>query len=326
MQTVWPLPTFGSSHVRDLMRKQLIGPTAEYLNRPSKSVRGRLVVQGFQLASAVGKQPTQAEQQTLNRLAAALEMIHAGSLILDDIQDQSHERRGRPAFHVEHGSPAAITVGSWLLAWPQQIIATLAIGAEVRQKLSEMVLATVTDAHYGQLIDVTTRVDSLSTEELPAVAEFVARSKTGYLTACALVAGALIAGCTESQRVAIARLGEALGILLQRLDDLGNFWTPRTGHKRFEDLLNGRVTWVWAWLAAHNPERREAMRKAVMALPDDREAVVALASELDLCDRAQLEARMQFLKVLHELEPFVEQGLLQGLQSLAEELVRAFLR
>lgn len=324
-ERAWPLPTFTSTQIRQLLDKRLLAPAAEFLSRPSKGMRGRLVLRGFELVSNPARSPTVNEQLALEKLSAAMEMIHAGSLILDDIQDQSDLRRGRPAFHVQHGAPAAIAVGSWLLAWPQQIIAGLPLSPGARQQLNELVLNTIAEAHYGQIIDVTTQVASLACEDIAPVADFVALSKTGYLTACALAAGAMVAGCSETEKLVIQQLGEALGVLLQRLDDLGNFLTPRVGRKRYEDLLNGRVTWVWAWLAQEHPEQRDAMQAAVARLPQDSEAVLAIASELDLCRRAKDEAHRQFAKALADRQMQVDERLLRELRQMAEELTAAFL-
>lgn len=321
----WPLPRFSVPSVQELIEKQLFAPTSEYLARPSKGVRARLVAEGFRLAQSVRGTTPGGREQCLEQVAAAIEMIHAGSLILDDVQDQSELRRGRPAFHVEHGAPAAITAGSWLLAWPQQIIMTLDVEADLRRRLGELVLTTITEAHYGQILDVTTGVASLATADIPAVADFIARSKTGRLTACALEAGAILAGSSEGECAAISRLGEALGLLLQRLDDLGNCFGARAGRKRFEDLVHGRVSWLWACLAIQCPERRDDFQTAVAALPDDRAPVLGLAAELRLRENAESQAHEAFQEALAAFRTGDVGDGAGEIAAIADQLAAAFL-
>lgn len=307
------------------MEQRLLAPTAEYLTRPSKGIRARLVTEGFHLAQRMDLAKDVGREECLPQLAAVIEMIHAGSLILDDIQDRSDMRRGRPAFHVEHGEPAAISVGSWLLAWSQQVVWQLPVPNETRQRLGELILNTIAEAHYGQILDVTTRVHSLAVHDIAPVAEYIARSKTGRLTACSLATGAILAGCDSQESTAIAQLGEAMGVLLQRLDDLSNCLTDRSGPKRYEDLINGRVTWVWAYLASHAADKRPAMHAAIAALPQDSSPFAQLATDISLKEDGEAMALEAFHHALAEFEQSGYAGLTSAIRVIATQLVRDFL-
>lgn len=307
------------------MEQRLLAPTKEYLARPSKGIRARLVAEGFELGRQLGSAADPGREACLAQLSAVIEMIHAGSLILDDIQDRSDMRRGRPAFHVEHGEPAAITVGSWLLAWSQQVVWALPVPNDTRQQLSELILNTIAEAHYGQILDVTTQVHSLALKDIAPIAEYIARSKTGRLTACALAAGAILAGCDKSQSAAIMQLGEAMGVLLQRLDDLANCLTDRSGPKRYEDLINGRVTWVWAYLAIYEMNERAAMHAAIAALPQDSTPFLRLAADIELKEQGESVARAEFDAALAQFEQSGYASLTAAMRPIAAHLVRAFL-
>ena len=93
-----------------LWENALHRPLAEFLARPSKEFRARLVQWGYVLGGGVGIAPVE--------LALSVEALHAGSLVVDDIQDGSQERRGAPALHLQHGVARALNAGNWLYFWP----------------------------------------------------------------------------------------------------------------------------------------------------------------------------------------------------------------
>src|SRR6185503_1354586 len=98
---------------RRLWERALAGPVREFLRRPGKGMRGRLVEAAFQLVGGAELGPD---------LPAALELLHAGSLVLDDIQDASLERRGGPALHRVCGTGVALNAGNWMVFWSVQMI------------------------------------------------------------------------------------------------------------------------------------------------------------------------------------------------------------
>ena len=78
--------------------KQALGaPLESVLSRPGKEFRARLLTTSYLLAG--GAPPIAAE------IPALLEILHAGSLVVDDIEDDSESRRGAPSLHVAYGTP-----------------------------------------------------------------------------------------------------------------------------------------------------------------------------------------------------------------------------
>lgn len=323
----WPLPRFGTPQVRELMEKQLLEPASEYLTRPSKAVRKQLVFEGYRLAREIEKnlEPAPSSDFVLKQLSCAIEMIHAGSLILDDIQDHSEKRRGRPAYHIEHGASAAITMGSWLLIWPLRVVCDLGLEPICSQKLQELFVKTVSDAHYGQMIDVSTRIEMLPMEHVPVIAEFVARSKTGRLTGCALAAGAILSGASSETIAAIECLGEELGVLLQRLDDLGNCFGSRAAEKRYEDLINGRVTWIWAWVAKNRASEYPQLLKLVKKLPEEASDFLNYVQESKVKLGAQETALDEYRASLARFQGQTKLSAGDGLNQVVDGLIEAFL-
>ncbi len=219
----------------------LYEPVRDFLARPGKAFRSRLVELCWALCGGQGRAPEQ--------LSGIVEVLHAGSLIVDDIEDGSATRRGRPALHVGYGVPVALNAGNWLYFWAFSLVEQLGLGPRAELELYRTISRTLARCHEGQALDLTVRMGRLSQSEVPAVVAETTRLKTGALMGLAAVVPAVAAGASQRLTLALGRFGESLGVALQMLDDLGGLTSERRCHKGHEDLLLGRPTWPWAWLA-----------------------------------------------------------------------------
>jgi geranylgeranyl pyrophosphate synthase len=227
---------------RALWDRALLGPVREFLRRPGKGMRARLVDTGWRLGGgASGAAP--------RRLALLVELLHAGSLVLDDIQDHSSERRGAPALHRLCGVPLALNTGSWMIFWPLQILGQIEFPAGAGTEAYRRVAAALVSCHQGQALDLALPVGELEPGEIGDVVAMSTRLRTASLTELATWLGGLAAGASPRALEALAGLGRELGLGLQMLDDLGGLTTSGRRHKGDEDLRLGRPTWVWAWAA-----------------------------------------------------------------------------
>ncbi|HEY0713965.1 MAG TPA: polyprenyl synthetase family protein [Polyangia bacterium] len=224
-----------------LWRRALMEPVEEILLRPGKGFRGRLTEIAYRLAGGRGRPP--------ETIAAMLEIIHAGSMIVDDIEDGSRERRGGPTVHRLYGIPLALNAGNWMYFAPFAMVDDLKLPAAAELRMRKRMSQVMLDCHYGQALDLAARPSSVEPACLPDVVATLTTLKTGRLLGFAAEAGALCGGGDPALTEAIAAFGEALGVGLQMLDDLGNLSGRAPADKRYEDLRNGRVTWPWAWAA-----------------------------------------------------------------------------
>ena len=149
--------------------------------------------------------------------AAAIEMLHAYTLVHDDLpaMDDDDERRGRPTVHIAFGEAIAILAGDGLLTLA---FATLAeLGANAGSAVS--VLARRSGAREllgGQAIDLT---EDLADKATLADVERLHERKTGALFAAAAELGAIAAGATQNTSALLGRYGMALGVAFQHADD-----------------------------------------------------------------------------------------------------------
>ncbi len=228
----------------------LYGPLAEFTARPGKEMRARLVHLAWQLAGGDAEPPRE--------LPLIVEALHAGSLIVDDIEDGSAYRRGAPALHVTHGLPTALNAGCWLYFWPHALLERLDLHPARELAMRRVITRTLLRAHQGQALDLAVNVHALAQADVPGVTHATTRLKTGALVRLATELGALAAAGPAEFTHAIARFGAEVGMGLQMADDLGGLVNDARCHKGHEDLILARATWPWAWAAEVLPAERYA--------------------------------------------------------------------
>ncbi len=178
--------------------------------------------------------------------ACAVEMVHAYSLIHDDLpaMDDDDLRRGRPTCHKEFGEASAILAGDALLARAFEVLARDVQPAQVAAHCCQ-ILASAAGASQlvgGQADDLAAeQQDGGGLESLEAIH----RRKTGAMLGVALRLGGEIATASDLQLAALTRYGENLGLAFQVVDDLldhgGN--AEQLGKRTQKDANRGKLTY-----------------------------------------------------------------------------------
>ena len=184
-----------------------------------------------------------------SRLAAAVEVVHAYSLVHDDLpcMDDDDVRRGRPTVHRVYGVPAATAAGLAMvpLAVRCAIAGTrsLELGhAAAARIVAELMRASGAGGMIGgQLLDLQGEGRALTLHEL----ERMHRAKTGALISAAVRIGALGAGASRDSERALDRYGEAIGLAFQIADDVLDVTatTDVLGKTAGRDLVLGKSTY-----------------------------------------------------------------------------------
>ena len=254
-------------------RDTLYAPLAEFLGRPGKLLRARLLRHGWQLSGGRGEPP-----ETLCLLP---EILHSASLIVDDIQDGAVARRGGPALHRLIGPERALNAANWLYFWPYRLLDELRLSAARRRACTELITATLFDCHRGQALDLGGEVWALAQDALPALVAEQSRLKTGRLTALCMGLGAIAAGARPGRVALLQAFGEQVGVALQMLDDLTAVQLPARHDKAGEDLSAGRPTYAWALAAQRCSEfsYRALQQQARAAAAGDWRPVCAQLAE-----------------------------------------------
>ena len=193
--------------VRDAIRYSLLGE--------GKRMRGILVMSAYEAAGGVGD---------ASELAAAVEVVHAYSLVHDDLpcMDDDDMRRGRPTVHKVFGVAAATAAGLAMVPLAALCAAdasrTLALDdVAVGSIVADLMRASGAGGMIGgQLLDLEGEGRPLALADL----ERIHRAKTGALITAAATVGGRAASASRERLEALARYGEAVGLAFQIADDV----------------------------------------------------------------------------------------------------------
>ena len=173
------------------------------------------------LAFAAGEL-TAAPAQRIEVAACAVELIHAYSLVHDDLpcMDDDVLRRGRPTCHVEYDEPTALLVGDSLQTLAFELLAGSELGAPATQLEMVRLLARASGScgmAGGQAIDLAAVGQPLDQPEL----ELMHALKTGALIRAAVMLGALCGDpLSDEGKAALDRFAKRAGLLFQVIDDI----------------------------------------------------------------------------------------------------------
>ena len=222
------LPLSGApDRLRQAMRYSLLGG--------GKRLRGCLLLAACELGGGTIEEALP--------FAAALEMIHAYSLIHDDLpaMDNDSLRRGKPTSHVVFGEALAILAGDGLLTHAFEIIAA-SPHPRAFQALGEIAKAAgVGGMLAGQTLDVTMEGTPPDRELVTAIHQ----GKTAALLTAPLTAGLILANAPEEKMEAGRTYGYHLGMAFQIVDDLLDLEGDPAlmGKTLGKDQAEGKLTW-----------------------------------------------------------------------------------
>src|SRR5262245_30290117 len=191
-----------------------------------------------------------AEQERLEVAACAVELIHAYSLVHDDLpcMDNDVLRRGKPTVHVEFDQATALLVGDALQSLAFQLLADHRLAEDPRAQL-EMVKTLALAAGSrgmagGQQIDLESTGTALTLPEL----EFMHIHKTGALIRAAVTLGAACGRVDPGEKASLDRYGKAMGLAFQVVDDVLDYEgsTSTLGKTAGKDSRQGKPTYVSA--------------------------------------------------------------------------------
>jgi len=201
---------------------------------------------GLRLALAVlSTQAVGADSRNAIAGAVAVELIHAFSLVHDDIMDGDEQRRHQDAVWKAYGIGPAVLVGDGLLALALDSLARAA-SDETRHLAMASVSAALIELVNGQAQDLSFETRPWTGPRAVTVEEYtgMAGGKTGALLGCAAGLGALLGGAPAELVAALNRMGRHLGLAFQAVDDLLGIWGDPavTGKPVYNDLRQRKKT------------------------------------------------------------------------------------
>jgi farnesyl diphosphate synthase len=262
---------------------QLLPPPKQIPDRLHEAMRYAVLGGGKRvrplLACAAGEL-TGADTRRVDIVAAAVEMIHAYSLVHDDMpcMDDDVLRRGKPTVHVQYDEATALLVGDALQALAFQIVAETRLCDNDAQQLQMITLFAQACGSRGmaggQAIDLASVGKHLSLPEL----EFMHIHKTGALIRAAILMGAYCGKpLEEKQQTALDRYAKCVGLAFQVVDDVldAEASTATLGKTAGKDAKDGKPTYVSLMGAA------EAKKLADELYTDALDALAPLGASAD---------------------------------------------
>ena len=247
-----------------------------------KRIRAALVYAAGE-ASLQSTAAAAAQQIALDHAAAAVELIHAYSLVHDDLpcMDDDTLRRGRPTVHVQFDEATAMLAGDALQPLAFESLSTMPIAPALVVQAIQLLAGAVGSQGMvgGQAIDCDSVGRALQQDDL----QRMHRMKTGALLEASILLGGIVAGASSTTREGLTRYAGAIGLAFQVADDILDVTadTATLGKTAGKDALENKPTYV-STLGLEGSrnllqELREEARAALLPLGPSAASLACLA-------------------------------------------------
>ncbi len=240
------LPEAFARQVGADLHRSLVAPVRHLLEAGGQRWRSGLVLQTVDALDG--------DAEACGPLVAGTELMHSGSLVVDDVEDDSPTRRGRPAAHLVFGVSVALNAGTLsYFAFDRAVRQVFADDPHRQAHAYRLYLTALRAAHAGQALDLHGHHRDMdaalrdgSNAALMERVMLTHRLKTGSLEGAVLQIAGVACGAPEPVHQALAAFGTAVGTAYQIRDDIADLYgvirAGRATKQAGEDLRNARVT------------------------------------------------------------------------------------
>jgi len=224
-------------HDVDAINKGIAEPIWDLLSRGGKRWRPVLFLL---IAEALGKDP-----EKVKDFVIIPEVVHNGTLMIDDIEDNSELRRGKPCTHKIFGVDIAINAGNTMYYLP--LLALMKnkdkFNTEILVKVYEIYIQEMINLSFGQAYDITwhkglANADILTEKQYLQMCAF----KTGTLARMSAKIAAVLSDASDEQTEAIGKLTETIGVAFQIQDDILNLTATSDSAQFVKDYIGSDMT------------------------------------------------------------------------------------
>ena len=236
------------------LTKSLAEPCWDLLNRGGKRWRPGLLL----LVTDILK----GDRETAKEIAGMIELIHNGTLLVDDVEDLGKMRRGKPCIHILYGQDVAINAGNFLYFIPLLILIKNKerLGKDKLVKLYEIYAEEMINLSLGQAMDIWWHKGGK--QEITEEEYFqMCSCKTGTLARMSTRMAAVISDRQDLEEK-LARLAESIGIGFQIQDDVlsvtGEEFSKKKGFG--DDITEGKRSLMVIYALRHaSPEQKKRL-------------------------------------------------------------------
>jgi geranylgeranyl pyrophosphate synthase len=222
-------------------------PVWDLLDRGGKRWRPTLFLL---VIEALGEDPNK-----FISLVPIVEIIHNGTLMIDDIEDNSDLRRGQPCTHKKYGVDIAINAGNAMYFLPMKLIGESDLDEKTKNKLYETYMDEMVNISLGQGTDLiwhNGKVKKVDENEYLQMCAF----KTGTLARMSAKFAAIVSGASSEMVDRVGRCAESIGVGFQIYDDILNVApTEEWGKEYGEDIKEGKRSLMVVHVLANGSEQ-----------------------------------------------------------------------
>jgi len=237
LEQALPAPDTLPGRLHEAMRYAVLGG--------GKRIRAALVYAAGE-AALQSTDAAAAQQIALDHAAAAVELVHAYSLVHDDLpcMDDDTLRRGRPTVHVQFDEATAMLAGDALQPLAFESLASMPVAPALVVQAIQLLASAIGSQGMdgGQAIDC----DSVGCVLEQAELQQMHRMKTGALLEASILLGGIVAGASSSTREGLEKYASAIGLAFQVADDILDVTadTATLGKTAGKDALENKPTYV----------------------------------------------------------------------------------
>eukprot|EP00743_Colponemidia_sp_Colp-15_P004443 GILK01004792.1.p1 GENE.GILK01004792.1~~GILK01004792.1.p1 ORF type:complete len:392 (+),score=72.49 GILK01004792.1:67-1176(+) len=273
-------------------------------------------------------------------VAALCEIVHNGSLMIDDVEDSSEMRRGKKCSHLIFGTDVAVNASNAMYFLPLKIFAQrkrqllaqagsqdVTKGLQTIFELYEEFSQEMINIHFGQGWDIWWHQG----HTVPSIEQYLqmVAYKTGTLARLSAKLSCIVVGCTQAQKEAIGRFAETIGVAFQIQDDLlnleGEEYIATRSHIG-EDVFEGKRT-IMVIHCYQNSSPQKASRLIEILNAKTHEEVlireaIDLMRETNSLNYAREQARQLIEHAWEEVDALLPESEAKGkLRAFSEYLV-----
>jgi geranylgeranyl diphosphate synthase type I len=256
----------------------LADPIWDLLDRGGKRWRAILFLI---IVDALGEDP-----EEYLEYACVPEILHNGTIIVDDVEDEASKRRGQPALHHQFGTDIALNAGNAMYFIPLKLVDEHRSDLDDSQRLAvyDMLTHELNRTHLGQGMDIYWHNQKEITVDEQRYYEMCA-CKTGCLARIVARLAAIVTGKSDEVEHKLARYAEEMSIAFQigddildvkhTLDQAGDF-----GKEFGNDIREGKKTLMVIYAAEHAEPEAVARLEAILWKEDNSDEEIMEAIEI----------------------------------------------
>ena len=302
------------------VNKSVLEPFWDLIDRGGKRWRPALTMMIYE---ALG-----GEAEEIAPLAVIPEAIHNGTLSVDDVEDESDYRRGKPCIHKIYGVDIAINMGNTMYFLPLIILNHVELTSEKRLAILEDYVRTMTELSIGQAMDIAWHkgmVENVDERQYLQMTLF----KAGALARFAINLASIYAGAPQDVRTMLERYAEAMAVGFQIQDDILNIVgeEEKYGKEIGGDIKEGKRTLMVIHALKKLPAEKAQRLKKILDMRTNNPELIREAIELlrssGAVEYAREVCREHIEKALNLLDKSLKPSLAkEKLKALTEFLMK----